>query len=413
MSSQAFPTTSLREIAEINPKIQIEIDTQLPHVPMEEIIPGNRYVKAKKFKLFNRSGSRFLNDDILFARIEPCLQNGKIAQYQDDLNPIAFGSTEFIVLRAKSGITDPDYLFYLTQTRGVRENAEKSMAGASGRQRVNFEFFQEIEVPFPNIQTQKIIGRSLRAFDDLIENNRRRINILEESAKALYREWFVHYRYPGHENDTMFDSELGPIPKKWKAVHLKEIVSTQYGYTESATKEEVGPRYLRGMDINKTSFIDWDKVPFCPITDEELKKFSINKGDIFIIRMADPGKIGICETEELAVFASYLVRITSTAPSITPYFLFYSLSDERYQNWITGASTGSTRKSISAKVMVEPLIVVPPDEIITKFETEVTLVRSALSTLVKQNSNLQKIRDLLLPRLVSGELDVSDLDLVA
>ena len=129
--------------------------------------------------------------------------------------------------------------------------------------------------------------------------------------------------------------------------------------------------------------------------------------------MADPGKIGICETEELAVFASYLVRITSTAPSITPYFLFYSLSDERYQNGITGASTGSTRKSISSKVMVEPLIVVPPDEIITKFETEVTLVRSALSTLVKQNSNLQKIRDLLLPRLVSGELDVSELDLVA
>jgi type I restriction enzyme S subunit len=165
------------------------------------------------------------------------------------------------------------------------------------------------------------------------------------------------------------------------------------------------------MDINKTSYIDWSTVPYCPISDKDRAKFEVLPGDVFVIRMADPGKVGICEGNTDAVFASYLVRLRPSSDQILPYFLFFTLSDEPYQSWVTGASTGATRKSVSAKVMTEPLISLPPDVLQAEFTSVVTPLRSLLSSTLDRIAALRSTRDLLLPRLVSGRIDVSDLDL--
>lgn len=129
--------------------------------------------------------------------------------------------------------------------------------------------------------------------------------------------------------------------------------------------------------------------------------------------MADPGKVGICETDVDAVFASYLVRIRPSSDEIRPYFLFYTLDDSRYQGWVTGASTGATRKSVSAKVMTEPAIILPAGDVQREFEQRVGPIRAALTRLIQENDNLSQIRDLLLPKLVTGKIDVSTLDLDA
>src|SRR5437764_702959 len=126
---------------------------------------------------------------------------------------------------------------------------------------------------------------------------------------------------------------------------LSNLVETQYGYTESASEVEVGPQYLRGMDINKTSYIQWNSVPYCPISAENYNKYKLHIGDILVIRMADPGKVGIVEKEVNAVFASYLIRLHIKSPSLLPYYLFYFLTSDLYQQYVTGASTGTTRKS--------------------------------------------------------------------
>ncbi len=227
----------------------------------------------------------------------------------------------------------------------------------------------------------------------------------------LYREWFVAFRFPGNEDVELVDSDLGPIPEDWDYARLSDLVSTQYGYTESASLDQVGPHFLRGMDINKTSFIDWASVPFCPVSEFDHQKFAVQIGDVFVIRMADPGKVGICEREIDAVFASYLVRLRPTNDRITQYYLFFTLSDNLYQGWVSGASTGATRKSISAKVMTEPSIVVPSKEILGRFDDAVRPLRSLMNNLLEQNVVLRGARELLLPRLVSGELDVSELEL--
>lgn len=305
---------------------------------------------------------------------------------------------------------DKIFLYYIFNSKSVRQQIRASCSGVKVRHTSPSRIY-EVQVFLPPLPTQNKIASILSAYDDLIENNTRRIKILEEMAQTIYNEWFVKFRFPGHENVKMVDSELGMIPEGWEVKTLDELVNTQYGYTESAQDKPIGPKYLRGMDINKTTYIDWDTVPYCPIPDEQLPKYKLIEGDIVVIRMADPGKVGIVEKEVNAVFASYLVRLSRKSNRIGPYYLFHFLISERYQGYITGASTGTTRKSASAGVLTGINILIPPEEILGYFESQVQVFRRLLNNLLERNTTLRHTRDLLLPRLISGEIDVSELDI--
>ena len=314
-----------------------------------------------------------------------------------------------MILRTDPSVADARWL--ARALAGPYKSSLLAIAGSGAtREALTRSDVENFAVSLPAIDYQRRVADLLDAYDRLLENNRRRIEILEEMARLLYREWFVHFRFPGHQVSKWVDCELGPIPEGWDVARLSDLVSTQYGYTESANTKRVGPHYLRGMDMNKTSFIDWSSVPFCPISEPDRQKFAVQVDDVFVIRMADPGKVGICERDVDAVFASYLVRLRPTEHRITPYYLFFTLSDEPYQAWVNGASTGATRKSVSAKVMTEPTVVVPCAEVLRRFDNAVRPVRSLLNNLLEQSARLRQARDLLSPRLVSGELDVSEFD---
>ncbi len=214
------------------------------------------------------------------------------------------------------------FLYYL-----IKSNVSKLISLETGAVygAVNKTIIENLEIEIPSLTTQRKIASILSAYDDLIENNTRRIRILEEMAQSIYREWFINLRFPGHEKVKMVDSELGKIPEGWEVRRLSDLVETQYGYTESASEDEVGPKFLRGTDINKTSYIDWPTVPYCPINPSDYEKYRLNKEDIVVIRMADPGKVGIVEKDVEAIFASYLIRLKLISNSLTPYYLFYFL----------------------------------------------------------------------------------------
>ncbi len=295
----------------------------------------------------------------------------------------------------------PDCMNQLSQVKGLTDMADY----------VSLTNQRKMWVSAPPLPTQRKIAAILAAYDDLIDNNTRRIALLETIAHALYREWFVHFRYPGHHAVPLIDSPLGPIPEGWRTVNLSSVVETQYGYTESARQEAVGPKFIRGMDINKTSYIDWDSVPYCPISEPDHDRYRVSFGDILVVRMADPGKVGIVESDIDAVFASYLIRLRSRVASLSPYYLFYFLLSDRYQNYITGASTGTTRKSASAGVITDIEILTPPDDTRRTFEEQVSMIRQMLNNLLRRNALLRRTRDLLLPKLISGEVDVAALDI--
>jgi type I restriction enzyme S subunit len=409
----------LREEAEVTTgpfgtqfKASEYVESGVPMLNVRNLGFGDIRMNSLEF-LSDETAARLLKHqlapgDIVFGRKGAVERHAFISSREDGW----VQGSDCLRLRLNSLLLVPRYVSYFLLTEFHKEWMKNHCSGATTMASLNQDIVGRIEIPLAPISHQRKIVEVLSAYDELIENNSRRIEILEEMAQAIYREWFVEFRYPGHEDVPLVDSELGPIPEGWEVGSLQDLVTTQYGYTESAVREPVGPRFLRGMDINKTSFIEWAEVPFCPIDEAGLQKFRLEKGDILVIRMADPGKVGMVERDIDAVFASYLVRLRPVNVDVTkPYFLFFSLLGDRYQGFVGGASSGTTRQSISAKAMTEFSIPLPTVEVQTAFEEVVIPIRELMSSLVEANRNLRETRDLLLPRLISGEIDVSELDI--
>jgi type I restriction enzyme S subunit len=345
----------------------------------------------------------FKAGDILFGSLRPYFR--KVARPRFD----GVCSTDITVIRAKPG-TDQIFLSYFIANSAFIDYATAISSGTR-MPRASWKTLSQSEWLFPTLSIQRKIAAILSAYDDLIENNMRRIKILEEMAQLIYREWFVSFRFLGQEKVRMIDSPLGEIPEGWKVKKLPELVETQYGVTKSANEAEVGPKFLRGTDINKNTYIDWASVPYCEVDKAEFAKYRLAVGDVLVIRMADPGKVAIVEKDIISVFGSYLIRLKIISDQLTPYYLFYFLLSDRYQGYVTGASTGTTRKSASASVIVDIQIAIPPEQLRKAFEEQVSALRHVLNNLLDRNANLCRTRDMLLPKLISGELDVAELDI--
>jgi type I restriction enzyme, S subunit len=163
-----------------------------------------------------------------------------------------------------------------------------------------------LKFPVPLADEQQRVASILSAYDDLIENNRRRIRLLEESARLLYREWFVHFRFPGHEHVKIVDG----VPEGWERKTLTEAAaSVNYGFTASASEKDIGPKFLRITDIVNSN-INWPSVPHCAIEDTKKKKFLLCDGDVVVARTGATTGFAklIWNLRVESVFASYLVR---------------------------------------------------------------------------------------------------------
>ncbi|MGH8428603.1 MAG: restriction endonuclease subunit S [Gammaproteobacteria bacterium] len=304
------------------------------------------------------------------------------------------------IIRPKPAEFDSRFVGYYLISPFMQDTMLSLARSGGTRNALTKQMIERFEVPRPPRPVQVRIADILSAYDDLIENNRRRMALLEEAARQLYREWFVRLRFPGHQHTPITNG----LPKGWQRIHLADACRTQYGYTETATTEPVGPRFLRGMDINKTDFIDWSTVPYCEIDEPNQRKYHLRIGDIVVIRMADPGKVGIVERDIDAVFASYLIRLEITNSRVAPYYLYYVLSDYEYQQFVSGAGAGSTRKTASAPLLVDFYFLLPTKPILRAFGLRIGPLRKQITTLLIQNEKLRAARDLLLPRLMNGEV---------
>ncbi len=359
-----------------------------------------KYVTKEVFERWTRRAIP-KKGDVILTREAPLGEVGTIRT--DDK---VFLGQRLVQYRADPRYLDNKFLLYAFQERDLQSQI-KALGSGTSVEHMRVPDAEKLTLRLPPLSIQHTIAEILSAYDDLIENNRRRIAILEEMAQLIYQEWFVKFRFPGYETVKMIESESGMIPEDWTVAKLSTLVDTQYGYTESASEVPIGPKYLRGMDINKTSYIQWDTVPYCSIDENDYSKYNLAPEDILVIRMADPGKVGIVEKNIDAVFASYLIRLHIKSASISPYYLFYFLLSDRYQSYVSGASTGTTRKSASAGVITDIDLFLPTDDIRNHFEQHISLLRNAINNLLERNVNLRRTRDLLLPKLISGKLDVS------
>lgn len=400
----------LKEIAKVN-SYTIKRDFKYKTIEYVDISSvGTGTIEKPKVIKLNEAPSRakrtIRDGSIILSTVRP---NRRSFYYFKNAKENLVVSTGFAVLDAKEVIFSR-FLYYLINdykfTEYLTNNAKGAAYPAVDKEIINRAVFF---IP-TDVNEQKKISTILSNYDELIENNNRRIKILEEMAQTIYKEWFVHFKFPGHEKIKLVDSELGRIPEGWEIKRLSKVVDTQYGYTESASEEIIGPKFLRGKDINKNSYIIWDEVPYCKIEPDVYEKYKLNREDIVIIRMADPGKAGIIEKDIDAVFASYLIRL-KIKNDMEPYYLFYFLLSDMYQSYISGASTGTTRKSARAGVITNIDILLPDKNVLDQFGEVMNLLRQLLNTLLKKSENLRKSRDLLLPKLISSEIGVSDLDI--
>ena len=198
------------------------------------------------------AGHLLAADDLVFGRKGAVDRHVLISAYQEGW----MQGSDCIRLRLRpDSPISPEFLSKALLTPSHKRWMEAQCSHGATMASLNQDILRRIVVSAPDRAAQERIAATLGAFDDLIDINERRIELLEDLARALYREWFVRFRFPGHEQIDLVDSELGPVPMGWDVRQLSDIVTTQYGFTASATNERVGPRFLRGMDINKRSVL--------------------------------------------------------------------------------------------------------------------------------------------------------------
>lgn len=380
------------KIVEINPRVGLDRGQYYPFVSMGVVEPSKRYISSVEQRSYKGGGAKFIAGDTLFARITPCLENGKIVQYKPRVgNKAAFGSTEFFVFRAYPHITDPGYVYYLARSDLIRKPAEKSMSGASGRQRADLNSIKNVEVPAPTLYIQRKITAILSAYDNLIENNLRRIRILEEMAQALYREWFVHFRFPGHEKVRFVDSPLGKIPEGW-------VVRT------------VGELLVKVKRKKRIKRQDYQHEGPVPIVDQGKEKIggytndinAVHEWPLPVIVFGDHTRVLKYVDFPFASGADGTQLLVSNTPEMSMSLFFHTLkaidlSDYAYARHF--------------KWLKEEQIALPSVEISKLFSEKADLFIDLTSSLRNINLILICTRDLLLPKLISGELDVSELDI--
>jgi len=205
-----WKTYRLGDFAEINPRISLKQGNEYSFVEMKDLDATYKYVSPSTKKEL-KGGSKFQNGDTLFARITPCLENGKICQVKNLVGNVGFGSTEFLVFRGKENISNSDFVYYLSRSEFVKNNAIQMMTGTSGRQRVEKSALEELEISIPDLPTQTQIAQILTSLDDKIELNLQMNQTLEAMAQAIFKEWFVNFKFPG------FDGQLvDGLPKGWR-----------------------------------------------------------------------------------------------------------------------------------------------------------------------------------------------------
>jgi type I restriction enzyme S subunit len=276
---------------------------------------------------------------------------------------------------------DPFFVFYLLQNEVDRL---KAIAGGVATPIINKTAFSKIEVRVPALTVQKRIAGILSAYDELIENSQRRIRVLEAMARNLYREWFVHFRYPGHENIPLFPSPLGEIPKGWEVKKLADLAEIK------------GGKQLEKDDIHESA----DFPVFGGNGIQGYSEKATHEG--FVIAF---GRVGAyCGSIHWSYSGAWL---NNNSSSVVPFnhdeLVLHHLLDFNFTNLRGGAA----QPFISNTALAGIGLLFPGDVLAEQFCELVKPIGLQQVTLERQIKNLRKTRDLLLPRLLSGQIPLN------
>jgi type I restriction enzyme S subunit len=381
----------------INPFVKLPSNEQISFVEMKDLVDGKRFCYPSSTRT-NGGGAKFENQDTLFARITPCLENGKICQVKGLKNGIGLGSTEFLVFRGKSNISDTDFVFYLSRWNEVRSHAEINLDGTSGRQRVPKECFNELILKLPdNLSEQTAIASILRSLDDKIDLLHRQNTTLEKLAETLFRQWFVE-----------------EAKEEWEEIRLGSIVEVINGVSyksDDLNSSKTAMVTLKSFDRNGGFRMDG----FKEYTGKYKEHHILNEGDLVVAHtditqeaevIGNPVMVIGNPKYEVLVFSMDLVKVISNDENYSNEFLYLLMKSREFKEHCLGYSNGSTVLHLSKKAIPEYEMKLPPNKLINDFSFKVKPLVQKQFRNQTQICTLTAMRDTLLPKLMNGEVRV-------
>ncbi|MHB9106109.1 MAG: restriction endonuclease subunit S [Armatimonadota bacterium] len=340
------------------------------------------------------------NDDLLFSRTSVVASGvGKCSIVKVDGNEITWDSN-IIRIRLKRNIANPSYYFYYFNSPEGRSKVT-SLSSGSAITTITGKGLASIDVPLPSLVIQNRVVSILKAYDDLIDNNTRRIAILEEMAQALYREWFVESRFPGHEQARMVESPLGPVPEGWAVKELREIADVNAQSIGRGSEPEV----INYVDISSVSTGRIDAVQSYAIANAPGRARRIVKHGDIIWAMVRPNRrayaLILNPIPDLIVSTGFAVIATRGVPYT---YLYKALTTDTFAEYLTNNATGSAYPAVNAGDFEKAKVLVPSPSILKGFHCIVSELYEDKENMHKRNAILKNTRDLLLPRLITGEL---------
>lgn len=400
----------LSDIAYINPKESIPKGTIAKKIPMDKLQPFCRDIPEYILEKFN-GGSKFRNEDTIMARITPCLENGKTAKVNIlENNEIGFGSTEYIVFRAIDGISDSNYLYYLICSPFVRNPAIKSMVGSSGRQRVQTDVIKNLQLEIPPLDEQKKIGNLLKCIDDKIELNTKINNNILEQIKTICASYLNDFSHFG-----------GTMPSDWVDTPLSNIADFISGYSykgNELVKSPIAMATIKNFDRKGGFKLDGYKEI---LPSNKLKP--AQHADLFDILIAHTDLTQNAEVIGNAemimsksgysdiVFSMDLVKVLPKPNKLSKFLLIAILQDKKFKAHCLGYINGTTVLHLSKKALPEYSLFLPANmKILKPLDETVTVMYKQISQHIEENQRLTFLRDTLLPKLMSGELNISNIN---
>lgn len=398
------------DFIEFNPRLSIKKGAVATKIAMDKLKPFTKKIPETEKAEFG-GGSKFCNGDTIMARITPCLENGKTA-FVDILedNEIAFGSTEFIVMRAREGISDPQFVYYLATSPMFRNVAIKSMVGSSGRQRVQQSVLDKLELTVPSLEEQKQIGSFLALLDKKIAVNNEINDNLQQQLSAIFREWFIDA------------SESAEWLRGTFADLIERTISGDWGKDAPTGNYTEMVYCIRGADIPEVKAGNKGKMPTRYILPKNYAAKKLVDGDIVVeISGGSPtqstGRAAPVSESLLGRYDRGMV-CTNFCKAIKPkqgysmfvYHYWQHLYDAGIFFGYENGTTGIKNLDINGFIETEE-IVIPPLEIVERFDVVCQAIANKIYANGLENERLANLRDTLLPKLMSGEVDVSGIQL--
>lgn len=413
MSFSEWKEVSLKEAIEFNPRETLKKGTIAKKIGMDKLGTFQRRIEGFELSSFS-GGTKFRNGDTLLARITPCLENGKTAQVTllDD-DEIAFGSTEYIVLREKSGKSINDFIFYLAISPYLRDIAIKSMTGTSGRQRAQKDVIENTKIKLPPLHEQKAIAHILSTLDDKIEVNNQINKTLENMAQTIFKQWFVDFEFPNEDGEPykssggeMIESELGMIPKGWEVGDFSDVVEFIGGFSfMSKDYLETGKYKVITIKNVLDGKFDSSSVKYLDTIPEKMKDVQkLEKGDILMSLTGNVARV--CIVSENDCLLNQRVAKIQEKSNFSRGYIYVLFRSQLVKEILLAIAKGTAQLNLSPVEAQKMKIIIPCDKVIDK----ISVIYDSLFNLLLQSTDeiklLEKLRDSLLPKLMSGEIRV-------